>query len=410
MLKIALTQFAAPLHGRAELEQSHRELLDGLRARFELVPVRPGEAVDADLHVVFIASGGVEGQFRDAADRLPRPLFLLADGRHNSLAAALEIMSWLRRRGDAPELLHGPVPDVSARLELLVRFERTRRALGGRLGIIGAPSDWLIGSRVDYAAVTRHWGTNLREIDIGELVEATAAVSDDAAAAAARLFSTAPRADGVGETEIAAAIRFYPALKALYARHGLRAATVRCFSLLESLGTTACLALSRLNDEGLIAGCEGDVATLFTMLLARELTGEAPFMANPARIDAAANEVVLAHCTVPAGATCGFRLRTHFESGIGVAIQGDLAPGAATLLKVGGPALDEFFVSAAERLPIAHDEGMCRTQARIRLLDAAVDYFFRAPLANHHVLIAGDHADLVRKFMEYALARLPNAG
>jgi L-fucose isomerase-like protein len=408
METIALIQFASPLHEAVQLAESHRVFLDSLRDEFELIDAPPGATVGADLCLVFIASGGVEGRFRDLRSRLPKPALLLTDGRHNSLAAALEIMSWLRRQGEKPELLHGDPPHVCARLHQLVRFERTRRALSGRLGIIGPPSDWLIGSEVDYSAATRRWGTTFCPIELTEVETLAAAVGmDEATDVARRFISASSGLEGISERQVVDAARLYPAMKKIFERYRLDAATLRCFSLLEDLGTSGCLALSRLNDEGLICGCEGDVASTFSMLLLHALTGALPFMANPSRIDAAANDVTLAHCTVAGRATRSYRIRSHFESGLGVGIQGDLAPGPVTLFKLGGPELNEYFVAAAGLLDDPRDEEMCRTQARLHLRDESVDYFFRAPLANHHTLVSGDHTDEVRHFMEYAGCGMP---
>jgi len=206
--------------------------------------------------------------------------------------------------------------------------------------------------------------------------------------------------DGVDEKAVLDASRLIPALQGIFRRRRLAAVTLRCFDLIGDLGTSGCLALALLNDEGLVCGCEGDVPAAFTMLLAQALTGEHPFMANPAQVDAGRNEVVLAHCTVPTRAVGPFRLQTHFETGCGVALDGRFPRGAATLLKVGGPALDRYFVSGAEVLPRRPRPGLCRTQVRLRL-DKPVSYFLRASLANHHVLVRGHHATLIDSFLRF---------
>jgi L-fucose isomerase-like protein len=406
--KIALIQFVSALHEASDIWESHRPLFNALDQAYELVYARPGQVFDADLTVVFIVSGGVENQFMASADKLPRPLILLADGRHNSLAASLEIMSWLGRQGENAELIHGDSGQILSRLQELILFEATRKALAEPLGIIGDPSDWLIGSTVDEPAAQKRWGTRFYRVDIAALSQGAVRVSADEAAAVAQRFADPACRQSVSQAELNSAARIYPALRDLLALHGLNAATVRCFALLESLGTTGCLALSMLSDEGKICGCEGDVASLFSMLLLYHLTGEMPFMANPSRINAGANEVILAHCTVPARATQGYGVCSHFESNRGVGIAGDMPLGPATLFKVGGSGLDEYFVSSASVLEHEAETGLCRTQVRLCLLDSSVDYFFRSPLANHHVIIKGDHADLVRRFMSHC-ARFPRA-
>jgi L-fucose isomerase-like protein len=156
----------------------------------------------------------------------------------------------------------------------------------------------------------------------------------------------------------------------------------------------------------LICGCEGDVPAAFSMLLLYALTGEVPFMANPAAIDSANNRLLLAHCSVPRRAVSNYRLQSHFETGLGVGLSGDFAPGPATVFKAGGPALESYFVTAADILYARPQAGLCRTQVNLQLHEPAA-YFLNAALANHHVLIHGDHSGLVNDFMRYcSMARI----
>jgi L-fucose isomerase-like protein len=419
MLKIALTRLDSGRHDPDSFERDRAEFLAPLRREFTLLEHQAGETVAADLppkgtvaadlphkgtvaadlHLVFIASGGSEDRFRRLYPLLPRPVVLLADGKHNSLAAALEISSWVRREGETAEIVHGDTAFIVARLRRLAAFGKARRALAGPVGIIGEPSDWLIASSVDRGAVKKRWATDFLDIALGEVTGRQAGA--DQVAALARDFNEGAAAlDGVDETALRAAAQLFFALKDVFREHGLQAATLRCFSLIEKLHTSGCLALSRLNDEGLVCGCEGDVPAVFSMLLLFALTGETPFMANPAAVDVPNNGLLLAHCSVPRRMVSAYRLQTHFETGLGVGLSGDLAPGPATLFKAGGHGLESYFVSAAEILPGRPEPGLCRTQVRLRLREAA-GYFLHASLANHHVLIRGDHEELIGDFMRY---------
>jgi L-fucose isomerase-like protein len=124
-------------------------------------------------------------------------------------------------------------------------------------------------------------------------------------------------------------------------------------------------------------------------------------MANPSQIDAERNSAVFAHCTIAPCLTREYRVRSHFESGIGVGIQGIVPEGEVTVLKVGGPALNRYFVSAGRITANPDDQRRCRTQLEIELAEDA-SYFLRAPLANHHVIVRGDHAAQFAAFMEAA--------
>lgn len=403
MTRIALVSFAAVPRDDEAFARDRDRFLEPLRSAFDLREEENGEPAAGALQVAFIASGGSEQAFRLRYAGLEKPVVLLADGRHNSLPAALEIAAWVRSQGQRAEIVHGPPAPVIARLTELARYKRVRQELRGPIAVIGEPSDWLIASGVDRAAVAASWGTRFIDVDLRDVC-GPAAPGKEAGALGGECLARAEGLDGVDEEAVRRAAALVPALEALFVRHGLKAATLRCFDLIGPLATTGCLALSLLNDAGRVCGCEGDVPAVFTMLLARSLTGALPFMANPAVVDPEGNEVLLAHCTVPNCAVKAFRLQTHFETGKGVALCGVFPPGPATLLKVGGPDLRSYFVSAAEALPSPPAAGLCRTQVRLRLHEPAT-YFLRSALANHHVLVQGDHAREIDDFMSFHGAR-----
>jgi L-fucose isomerase-like protein len=187
-------------------------------------------------------------------------------------------------------------------------------------------------------------------------------------------------------------VRVYLALKETVEQYKLDSVTVRCFDLVLDLETTGCFALAQLNDEGIVAGCEGDVVSTLGQLWVHELVGEIPWMANPAQVDETRNALWLAHCTVPRTIVEDYCLRSHFESGLGVAIQGQLPAGPVTLLRIGGRNLDRLWLAEGELLQAGSAENLCRTQAEIRLhADYDVRELLRAPLGNHVVLFAGHH-------------------
>ncbi|MCX6557736.1 MAG: fucose isomerase [Candidatus Aminicenantes bacterium] len=401
MITIALLRLDSGRHDPQSFERDRAEFLAPLRQEFELLEMNPGEAgpAAAELRVVFIASGGCEDRFRRLYPRLGRPLILLADGKHNSLPAALEISAWVRQQGETAEIVHGDNAFVSSRLRRLADFQKTRRTLRGPIGVIGKPSDWLIASVPDRGLVKKRWGTKFIDIPLRALSDYQADAAE-AAALASEFVADAAQLEGVDNAALTAAARLVPALRSLFRNHRLHAATLRCFSLIDSLRTTGCLALSRLNDEGLICGCEGDVAAVFSMLLLYALTGAIPFMANPAKVDVTNRRLLLAHCSVPRRAVSAYRLQTHFETGLGVGLSGDFAPGAVTVFKAGGSGLDKYFVSGAEVLPYQPAASLCRTQVYLQLREPA-DYFLHNALANHHVLVSGDHAERIDDFMRH---------
>ena len=105
--------------------------------------------------------------------------------------------------------------------------------------------------------------------------------------------------------------------------------------------------MALLNAEGIPAGCEGDMPALLTMSIGKALTGQCGFQANPSHIDPETGEILLAHCTVPFDMIGRYSFNTHYESGIGIALHGELPEGKATICKVSGD-LSRTFCNKAE--------------------------------------------------------------
>jgi L-fucose isomerase-like protein len=402
MQNIVLVTFRSELSAGTSLESSHAGLLTGLRKFFEVEICAPGEEAGKEgFALAFIASGGSERGFIEYQKRLPRPLYLIADGAANSLAASLEILAWLKETGTQAEILHGDPEYLRDRIVDAMAEASVRQRLGeARIGLVGQPSEWLVASSVDPAAARARWGVDFVGIELGEL-EALIR-SADAAESKRTAEAFIAGASGIIEPmaqEVVDAARVYLALKRLAAEHGLDALTLKCFDLLGTHHTTGCLALGLLNQEGLVSACEGDQRSAFTMLLAREFSGGPSFMANPVRIDAAARTAVFAHCTVAPSLVNSYVVRNHFESGIGVGIQGVFPEVPVTVLKIGGPALDRYFVSSGTIVANLDDPLCCRTQLEIAL-DEDSGYFLRSPLSNHHVILPGDEARKIAAFLE----------
>ena len=110
MKKLYLRPFSSPLHDAHHLEAKLSQAEGFLSDSFQVERLSPTDEVPEEAFLVdLILSGGSEGVFRvHAEEALTRPVLLLADGRDNSLAAALEILSWVKGRGGHAELLHGP--------------------------------------------------------------------------------------------------------------------------------------------------------------------------------------------------------------------------------------------------------------------------------------------------------------
>ncbi|NDV59604.1 fucose isomerase [Bacteroides sp. 519] len=401
---INLITFSSILNNNDDVTAGHETILNELKKHYSvnLVNYKDIDKLSKDdFSLVFIATGGVERKVMKCFESLPKPVVLLADGNKNSLAAALETSAWFRSRGMKSEILHGDPETVLKRIDLLVNSFLAQRALEGtRIGVIGAPSSWLIASNVDYLLAKRRWGIEYVDISLDRVYEYFDQITDDEVGEACAEFAAKAKACKEGSPEdILKAMRLYRALRRICDEENLKAITLSCFKLIERTGSTGCLALSLLNDEGILAGCEGDLQSIFTLLIAKAVTAETGFMANPSSVNTINNDIVLAHCTIGTKQTNQYIIRNHFETEMGIAIQGLLPIGEVTVLKCGGESLDEYFVSSGFLNENTSYIDMCRTQVRVRL-DSPVDYFLKSPLGNHHILLMGNHVEVLHEFLQ----------
>ncbi len=385
-MNTAIYTLTSELHDEQAVGAVTREFLQSLSVEHDF---RGADYADYGTHaldLIYVRTGGTEGIFRrllpDLLQRSDRPFYLLTSGKSNSLAASMEILSFLRQRGYRGEIIHGAPQYITTRIRLLTQAGQARRQLKGtRLGVVGEPSDWLISSSFDRQLVLERLGIELVDIPMQELLDVIAATPLEPTT----LQSGVPSI----QRALPQAEQIYRALRSLVVRHNLQGLTLRCFDLLTAVKNTGCLALARLNAEGIVASCEGDVPALLSMCIAKAVTGVSGFQANPARINPETGEMLFAHCTIPLNMVERYEFDTHFESGIGVGIRGYMQAGPVTLFKVAGD-LTRHFAEEGDLLASDSKPDLCRTQQVIRLSDAGkTAYFLTDPIGNHHVILPG---------------------
>ncbi|HIP99206.1 TPA: hypothetical protein EYH33_01505 [Candidatus Bipolaricaulota bacterium] len=397
-LELLALPLAASLHG-----EETRTLFSRVAADFQartgigLREGEEGEVLSEPLPVFLLLTGGTEAELLALARKAAGPLLVLSHGTHNSLPAALEAVARLRSDGRQVRLVHLDTGRAARELVLLSRATALAKALRGlRVGLIGGASPWLVASSPDQGVLEGKLGIEVIQFSLREVLRRLPEVAPPVGAPG----------EGVEEEGRRMGPRVYIALRELIKEHRLSGISIACFGLLK-YGLTACWALSRLSDEGIAGGCEGDLPALLALLCAHALTGVPGFLANPADVDPKRERLVLAHCTVPLKLVEDFRLRTHFESGMGLAIAGALRPGPYTLVRFGGARLERAFIVEGTVLPERPGrEDLCRTQVVFKSPKGALEKLLSEPLGNHHVLIPGHQRAVLAAFHELFLARI----
>jgi len=393
-MDIAIYTLTSDLHDEAAVGSVTKEFLGGLGIDFDFMGSNFEEFGTHPLDLIYVRTGGTEGIFKrllpELQKKYDKSFYLLTSGKSNSLAASMEILSYLNQQGIKGEILHGTTEYIRKRIAVLVKVSEAKEKLRGcRLGVIGKPSDWLISSHADYNILKEKLGLEMVDIPMQELLDAcnngSAMVNGQSSMVN-------------GQSSMVNGQSIYYALKTIIKKYALQGFTLRCFDLLTALKDTGCLALAKLNAEGIVSGCEGDIPALVTMKIVQSLTGLSGFQANPSSINPETGEILFAHCTIPLNMVEHYELDTHFESGIGTAVRGFMAKGDVTIFKVSGD-LTRSFIAEGTLIRNESKPDLCRTQQVIRLSDPSqTNYFLTNPIGNHHIIVPGHLKNVLLQF------------
>jgi L-fucose isomerase-like protein len=216
-------------------------------------------------------------------------------------------------------------------------------------------------------------GVEMIPVTVEETLKAHQAVSLKDAEAEAQDYwiSKAKKIVEPTKDEIISSARYYLAIKRMMMEKGAQAVTSS-----NCMGEPAkgCFTFSKLNDQGLVGACEGDMDSTLTMLIFSYAFGVPGFISDPV-FDTASNALIHFHCTSatkmagPQSQRLPFMIRTQTDSDKGVALEVEMPlHQAVTCAKFVN--LDTMLVSTGEIFKVTHDPLGCRTQFWTKVKDA----------------------------------------
>lgn len=348
-------------------------------ARIEkLIPSRNYTLTESSPDILFFITGGSE-QFAIKQVSSGHFYLLIGSQHDNSYASATEAKAYLNNM-NIPSMLLDEEEDET--IAFLRDFDIVKKALknldGKKLGLIGQVSDWLISSTIPADLLKAKLGIELIEIPWNELVHFSKFKASDVFL---DFFS------GEKHFDLTETAKVSEQLTNTIQKWNLDGITVECFPLVKNYEVTACLPLAKFNNDGIPAGCEGDLTAIAGMMLCKELTGTIPWIANINRIT---NEVCMfSHCTVAPGLVSGFSVKTHFETGKGTAIAGNFKSDLITIFRFDNK-LSKAFMASANITGRPKSDTACRTQIEVKLKENEVKLLRQSPLGNHHLIFPGD--------------------
>ncbi len=402
--KIVLIPLASPLHNPQlvdpVLKRIKEKLLDLIDYSFtkivNLSSINHDIAKKAEVFIISVLTGGTEGLIIELVERYRKPVILIAHDSQNSLAAALEAYSVLVEKGYYGKLI---LENEINELRYIIKAIRVLASLKNMKFIsIGKPSPWLIYSKSVEPLIERDLGVKVEYSSIDELLSLKPEkVEDVELNEILRKWGLLQVRKYVSHKDIEESLKFYLALKRLIDKYKAKIITIRCFDLLK-YNVTACLPLSLLNSEGVIAGCEADIPATISLAILSFIAEKPSFMANVVWLEN--NRILFAHCTIALRLVQNFTLKSHFESGLGVAIEGYPKKGeVATFMRL-DPKKKILTIGKGTVLndkPLRYDN--CRTQIVVEV-EGNAKKMLKTPIGNHFVLTYGDHTKPLMYFAE----------
>lgn len=194
--------------------------------------------------------------------------------------------------------------------------------------------------------------------------------------------------------------KLYYVLKEIIEETGADAMTINClYSMIHTgIEATACYALSKLNDAGIVATCEADVTTMVDMMITSYASGCPCFMLNP-YLFPEDNKLFVSHCSSPTvysysqkDAKDPLNLYNYFEiPNLGCGVQVLRKEGeTVTVTGISHDKLDRMVVLTGK---IVRNTGFasCRTQLELEI-DGDVKALAEAYEGRHWALVYGDHS------------------
>ena len=219
----------------------------------------------------------------------------------NNAVACLPTITNVLLKNHVPfKIISGAMDDRRV-LEMIGRRAAGVRAArwlrGARVGTIGYAYPGISAIDVDQATLVGQLGVTVVSIKMPQLVAAYQNVPEAEVRRLAADVVKACKVEKISQDEIAASVRFEPALREIVRRHRLDGIASLCQLLVmePAIGITPCHAHTVLTEEGCPVTCECDLSTVVAMMLLQQISGEVLFLEFYTQ-DFTIGQAMLSHC------------------------------------------------------------------------------------------------------------------
>jgi len=317
-----------------------------------------------------------------AAFNLPTIVFIKVYLGENLYEQA-EVINPRFLRGETDQLvikdpnIHVIFDDYDRLLRVLTAMNAIKKARNTRVLCLGAPYGWLT--------------------ELIRRASKDAEIESKAEKIATETSQKALKVVEPSREDLVKAVTAYLVVEKLVKDRNANAVTVSdCFSAFPSItGTPACMILSKLNDQRIVAGCEGDFNTLAAQLILSYVSDRPVCFLDPI-VHPEANKVIVAHCTSPLlmegyeGQKKPYILRSQDSSNAGVAVQ--LVHPEGQEVTLADPSFDlEKMVVTKGKILRNTDYPICRNQIEVEVADSKK--LWENWVGFHWVMVYGDYIE-----------------
>ncbi|RLF18402.1 MAG: hypothetical protein DRZ82_08275 [Thermoprotei archaeon] len=223
----------------------------------------------------------------------------------------------------------------------------------------------------DFFRIQRRFGIRFRHIETNEFFRIFDSIPDDEARKVLEEWKKDfAKVVEPSEKDLLDVARVYLALRYLCEREDANAVTINCGRFTEERPIVPCLAFSKLIDEGIICGCEGDITALLSALILHAVSGQPVLMGNfgykPGMFEAREGELTIEHDVLPLSmASTKYIVRDYHGRRFGVTAYADIKRGQPMTLLNMSNNLNEITVIEGT-IKSSEDGGHCRVIIRMK--------------------------------------------
>jgi len=237
------------------------------------------------------------------------------------------------------KLFYSPLGNLDVARETAI-FARAcavkKRLQGARFAMLGPRTPGMTPVAVDELEIMRLFGALLVHVGVNEF-DAMADDTDVAEAEACwRKIAASAAEVSCSDEHAIASLRNYLAMKHMVRKWNLTGIAVGTYPRCQG---TACLPIALLNDEGIAAGCEGDVNSTIAMYILSLLTDAPVHFGEMLAVDESENTIITSHAGAAAPSMAddrGYLLCPVRLANSGVCIRFTCRPGPVTFVNLVG--------------------------------------------------------------------------